>query len=108
MALATRRRGNRTENVGSGEICHQKKEQGVARDVEIEIDKTMHEKAGAGDQTRKMESGGEGLVLQKQAPERMKEQCTEKPGAARAADNSGFGQSLEVVVVRVIDDLCVV
>src|ERR1700736_2234080 len=99
---------SRTENVGCGEISHQKKEQGVARDVEVEIDQTVHEKAGTSDEARKMESGGEGLVLQEQATERTKKQSTEKPGATRGASDSGFGQGFEVVVVGVIDNSCVV
>src|SRR6266849_4793819 len=99
---------SRTENVGSGEISHEEEEQGVARDVKIEIDQTVHEEAGASDESRKMESGGERLVLQEQATEGTKEQNTEKPGAARGASDSGFRQSFEVIVVGVIDNFCVV
>ena len=72
-------RGRRsgTKNVGSGEISHQEKKKGVARDVEIEIDQTVHEEAGATDKARKMESGGEGLVLQEHTTERTKKQSAE-------------------------------
>jgi hypothetical protein len=78
-------------NLGGGEIGHQKKEQGVAGDVEIEVDQTVHQESGASDKAGKMERGGEGLVLQEQPAERMKKQSTEKPGTTRGAGNSSFG-----------------
>src|SRR6266851_5091794 len=105
-ASGGRRSGN--ENVASGEISHKEKKQGVARDVEIEIDQTVHEEADATDKTRKMESEGEGLVLQEHTTERTKKQSAEKPGAARNTDDSGFGQSFEVIIVCVIDNFGVV
>jgi hypothetical protein len=108
MVAASGGRRSGTKNVGSGEISHQEKKKGVARDVEIEIDQTVHEEAGATDKARKMESGGEGLVLQEHTTERTKKQSTEKPGAARGTGDSGFGQSFEVIIVCVIDNFGVV
>src|SRR5260370_41313006 len=97
---------SRTENVGRGEISHEEKEQGVARDMKIEIDQTVHEKAGASDESRKMESGGEGRVLQEQATEGTKEQNSEKPGAARGGSAYSIRQSFEVIVGRGLKRLC--
>src|SRR5260370_41481291 len=108
MVAASGGRRSGTKNVGSGEISHQEKKQSVARDVEIEIDQTVHEEAGATDKARKMESGGEGLVLQEHTTERTKKQSTEKPGAARGTGESGFGQSFAAIIVGVSDKFRVV
>src|SRR2546423_6385568 len=89
-------------------MCAQKEQQRVPRNVQIEINKAMRQKAATRDKPRKLQSCQKGSFRFKQLPQRVIEQQREKPGTAQAASNSGFSQGLEVIVMRVINDFSVI
>jgi hypothetical protein len=49
-------------NLCSSQVSHEKKQQGIHRNVQVEIDKAMHEKAAAGYQTGELQSPGKKLL----------------------------------------------
>ena len=54
-------------NFCGGEVRHEKKQQGIRRNVEIEIDEAMHEKTAAGYETGELQGPGKGIVELAQA-----------------------------------------
>ncbi len=64
----------------------------------------MHQEASTGHQAGELQSSGKGLVQLAHPSQRFSEQHTQKPSTTESSKNSGFGEGLEVVVVRVIDD----
>ena len=50
-----------------GQVRHEKKQQGIRGNVQIEIDEAMHEKAAAGHQTGKLQHPGKRIVELAQA-----------------------------------------
>ena len=49
------------------EVRHEKKQEGVRRNVEIEIDEAMHKKSTAGHKTGELQGSGKGIVELAQA-----------------------------------------
>ena len=95
-------------NLACSKVCHEKKEKKVSRNVQIEINEAVREKAEAGDKGRKLECGSKSSVGLRQAPERIEKQNTQEPKAAQATRNTSFCKGLEIIVMSVIDDLSVI
>src|SRR5882724_342610 len=91
-----------------GKVGDEKKQEGVGGDVQIEIDKAMHKKPGAGHETGELQGPGKGIVELAQTLQGLGQQDTDEPGAAEATGNASFRKGLQIVVVRVIDDLPVI
>ena len=95
-------------DLGGSQVGHKKKQERVGGDVQVEIDKGMHEEAGASQHPGEPQGSGEGIVELSQALPGFAEQGTQKPDTAKPSQNAGFGEGFEIVVVRVIDDLPIV
>jgi hypothetical protein len=95
-------------DVGGRQVSHQEKKKRVRGDVQVEIDEAMHEEAGASQQAGELQGPWKRMMGLAQFFEGFEEQDAEKPGTTEAAEKSGFGKGLEVIVVGVVDDLAVV
>ena len=91
-----------------GQVRHEEKQQSVCRNVEIEIDEAVREKPQARDETRELDGRSKGPYRLRQAPKRIEQQNAQKPNTAQAAGNARFRETLEVVIVGVIDDFSVI
>jgi len=54
-------------NFCGGKVRHEKKQEGVGRNVQIEIDQAMHKKPAAGHETGELQGRGKGIVELAQA-----------------------------------------
>jgi hypothetical protein len=89
-------------------VSHQEKQESVGGDVEVEIDKTVNQKAAASCHAGELQRGGKrGIELAKPFYG-LPEQNTQKPSATEPPEYARFGQGLEVVVVGMVDDSPVV
>jgi hypothetical protein len=95
-------------NLGRGQVGHEEKEESITWNVQVEIDETVREKPETSDKSRELNRRSKGSNGLRQAPKRIEEQDTKKPNAAQAAGNAGFRETLEVIIVGVIDDFSVV
>src|ERR1700687_5927143 len=102
------RTGSQRLYLGGGQVGHKKKQQRVRRDVQVEIDQAMHEEAVASHQPGELQGPGKRIVELMQSFQGLAKQDAEKPGTAEPSENAGFGEGLEVVVVRVVDDFSIV
>src|SRR6266581_5173103 len=87
---------------------HEKKQQSIGGDVQVEIDETMHEKASCCDQFRELQDPCKGITELKQALEGHAQQGDDKPGTTKASEKSRLGKGLKVIVVGMVDNLSVV
>ena len=90
-------------NVCGGQMSHEKKQQGICRNVQIEIDEAMHEEAAASDKTGELQGPGKRIVELAQALHGLGQQDADKPDAAKATGYARLCETLEIVVVCVID-----
>ena len=95
-------------NLRGCQVSHKQEQERVRGHVKVEIDQAMHEEAGASHQTGELQGPGKGVAELAHSLQRFAEQNTEEPRTTEPSENAGFGESLEVVVVRVIDDLPIV
>src|ERR1700694_5965143 len=102
------RTGSQRLYLGGSQVGHKKKQERIRRDVQVEIDQAMHEEAAASHQPGELQGPGKGVVELTKSFYGIAEQGAEKPGPAEPSENAGFSESLEVVVVRVVDDFSVV
>lgn len=102
------RRGSDRLDLGCRQVGHKKKQESVSGDVQVEIDQSMHEEAGASHQPGKLQGPGKGIIELAQSFQGFAEQDTQKPGTTEPSQNAGFGEGLEVIVVRVVDDFPIV
>src|SRR5580704_2174562 len=98
------RRGNRT----GGEVRHEEKKDGVRWYMKVEIHETVYQKATTAHETGEVQRGSKWLVALQQLTQRNKVKNAEEGATAEAAGDAGFGQTLEIVIVRVIDNFAVV
>ena len=103
-AVGRRRRGNRT----GGEMRHEEKKDGVRRYMKVEIHETVYQKATTANKAGEVQRGSKGLVALQQLTQRNEVKNAEEGTTAEAASDAGFCQTLEVVVVRVIDNFSIV
>ena len=54
-------------NFCGGEVRHEKKQEGIGGDVQIEVDEAMHEKPAAGHETGELQGPGKRIVELTQA-----------------------------------------
>src|SRR6266705_3506182 len=87
---------------------HEKKQQSIGGDVQVEINETMHEKATCSDQSRELQDPCKGITELTQALEGHAQQGDDKPGTTKASEKSRLGKGLKVIVVGVVDNLSVV
>ena len=71
IAVTRKRDCGETGNLGNGQLRHEEKQQGVARNVQVKVDQTVDKKSSARDQAGKMQSRGKRFVFQEQATKRM-------------------------------------
>ena len=86
---------------------HQEKKKGIRRDVQVEIEKAMHEKAAAANQAGELQGARKGMIEFARAIPRLEEEHTQEPGAAEAPEDAGVGKGFEIVVVGVVHDFAV-
>jgi len=89
-------------------VSHKKEQQGVGRDVQVEISKTMQQKSQTRSQSGEMKNGNKRTIREAQTLPALYQQNSQEPGAAGASENARFGQRFQVVVVRMIHNLAIV
>src|SRR5690348_12230336 len=87
---------------------HQEEKPKVGRDVEVEVDQSMHEESCARNSSRKLQSPWKREIPLPEQGKRFEKQNPEQPGAAQSAQHARFGKGFQIIVVRVIDDLGVI
>ena len=92
----------------AGQASHHEKEQGISRNVQIEIDKAVNQKRSAGGESGEMQGGSEWLIGLQKLSQRYEKERAEEPGAQQTASETGFSERLDIIVVGMIDDLGVV
>ena len=100
-------RGCRLLHVGDSEVGHEEEEQGVGRNVKVEIDEAMNEKTTTADQTGELQSAGERMIELAGALQGSQEQNTQEPRATEPAKNARVREGFEIVIVRVVYDFSV-
>ena len=95
-------------DLGSGQMRHEQEQKKIRRDMQIEIDETMHEKAAACDQPGELQSASKGMIQLAQSHQGLAEKDAQEPSATKPSEKAGLRQGLEVVVVRVVDNLSIV
>ena len=90
-------------NLCGCQVSHEKKQHGIHRNMQIEIDETVHEKTDASQETGELQSPGKRIVQPSHALHRLSEQDSDEPGAAYAAGNARFCKSFQIIVVGVVD-----
>ncbi len=94
-------------NLGGGQVGREKEEQSVGWNVEIEVNKAVDEKPDTANKCCQMERDSKNRRRLEQTPPRLKQPNAEEGRAEKATENSCFGKSFHIVVVRVIDHFAV-
>src|SRR5881394_1926709 len=89
-------------------MSHQEEKPKVGWDVEVEVDQSVHQESRAGNYSGKLQCPGKRKITLPEKGKRFEKQNPEEPGAAQTAQRPRFSKSLQVIVVRVIDDFAVI
>src|SRR5690242_15838008 len=108
MAAANWRYGRSLLDLRGGQMSHQEEKPKVGRDVEVEVDQSVHQKSRACNYSGKLQSPGEREITLPEKRKRFEKQNPEEPGTAETAQRARLGKSFQVIVVRVIDDFGVI
>src|SRR5437762_41266 len=89
-------------------MSHQEEKPKVGWDVEVEVDQSVHQESRAGNYSGKLQRPWKRKITLPEKGKRFEKQNPEEPGAAQTAQRARFNKSLQVIVVRVIDDFGVI
>src|SRR5277367_4277271 len=81
-------------NLTRRKICHEKKDESVSRNVEIEIGEAVGEKSETCHKSRELEGRSKSSIGLRQSPERIEEQHTQEPKAAQTTNDTRFREAL--------------
>src|SRR5277367_3193796 len=95
-------------NLRCGQTSHQKKEEGVRRNVQIKIDEAVGEKSQTSYQRGELNGGRKGACCLRETPKRIEKKNAKKPDTTQAANNACLRESFEIVIVGMVDDLSIV
>ena len=76
-----------------GEVSHQEKQQYIRRDMQVEIDKAVDEKARASHRTREPQGPCERMIELPKTLQRPDQENAEKPEATDATEETRLGQN---------------
>src|SRR5207249_7284958 len=85
-------------------MSHQEEEPKVGWDVEVEVHQSVHQESRAGNYSGKLQRPWKRKITLPEKGKRFEKQNPEEPGAAQTAQRARFSKSLQVIVMRVIDD----
>src|SRR5262249_51522477 len=96
------------ENFSGSEQAHQQKKQEGGRNVQVEVHKTVHQQPAARGPAAQSQGICERVAFCLKEAQGAEDQDSQKPSAAESADDTRFGERLQVVIVRVIHNLPIV
>src|SRR5690242_17630546 len=105
MAGSCRRR---LLNLRGGQMSHQEEKPKVGRDVEVEVDQSVHQKSRASHNSGELQGPGKRKVTLPKKGKGFEKQNPEEPSAAQAAQHARSSKGFQVVVVSVIHDFAVI
>jgi len=88
--------------------ANEKEQECVGGNMKIEVDERVNQESAARGESGQAESDRKRKALLLQGSKRGKNEQCDKPGAAQASQNSGFGKRFEIVIVRMVDDFSVI
>ena len=89
-------------------MSRQKEEQGIGRNMKVEIDQTVYQKGTTAEESGEVQRRGKGLVSLEDLAKSDEKKRAEEPSAANSAGDSSFGEHFEIVVVSMVNDFAIV